>query len=98
MSRGPTDWRLEPHCCRACFGRIASRPDGDRRLYHCTNCGAEAHGERADVLCACGTKMRVGKHGSTYRDAGLRCHENRARSPEFPSLYTASYGGAQADT
>ena len=31
-------------------------------------------------------------------DAGIRCHENRSRSPEFPAVYVASYAGAQAET
>lgn len=101
MSRGHS-WRLEPHVCRVCFGRIASRPadgdeDTDRRVYSCTNCGAEAEGNRASVVCACGTKIRSGASKGRLIDAGLRCHENRARSMEFPSLYVASHAGAQTE-
>ena len=97
MSRDK-QWRLEPHVCRSCFSRIVSRPldeDDDKRLYHCPNCGMEAEGSRASVLCACGMKVRKGK--SAWADAGVRCHENQAKSPEFPALYVCSYGGAQTD-
>lgn len=96
MSLGDV-WSLEPHVCRACFGRVASRraDNGDRRLFVCTHCGAEAEGARVSALCACGTRLLRGK-GATV-DAGLRCHENRARSMEFPAQYVASVGGAQSD-
>lgn len=94
-------WRLEPHCCAACFGRIASMPVDGGRLYQCTNCGVEAVGHKPDVVCACGTKLRRykgdGRSAVTLQDAGIRCHANRRVSPEFPALYVASYGGAQAD-
>ena len=95
MSRAYT-WRLEPHVCRSCFSRIVSRPldeDDDKRLYHCPNCGMEAEGSRASVLCACGMKVRKGKNA--WIDAGVRCHLNQARSPEFVSVYTATHSGAQ---
>lgn len=95
-------WRLEPHVCRACFARVVSRKHGDGRLYQCTNCGAEAVGTKPAVVCACGLKLRRrkgdGRSAETLVDAGVRCHENRRISPEFPSRYTASYGGAQAET
>lgn len=96
--------RLESHVCRSCFGRIASFPaaDGDARVYQCTNCGLEAEGHKPGVVCACGTKLRKrkgdGRSAETLVDAGLRCHPNRRISPEFPSLYVCSYGGAQAET
>lgn len=93
-------WRIEPHVCAACFARIASRPDGDARLYACTNCGAEASGCRPAVVCACGIRLRKAAASGTSGkliDAGIRCHENRNRSPELPALYVASYGGAQAE-
>lgn len=95
-------FRLEPHVCRACFARVASFPaaDGDARVYQCTNCGLEAEGHKASAVCACGIKMRKvkgnGRTAVVMVDAGIRCHENKARSPEFPSLYTASYAGAQS--
>lgn len=94
--RKSDNWRLEPHVCRACFGRVASRElddEGMAREYVCTNCGLSAEGARVSVICACGTKLKSGK--SAQKDAGLRCHENRARSPEFPALYAASFNGAQ---
>lgn len=96
--------RLEPHVCRACFGRIASEPvgpDGQRR-YFCACCGLEAVGHKASVVCACGIKLRKakgdGRTSEVLVDAGIRCHENRSRSPEFPAVYVASYAGAQAET
>ena len=92
-------WRLEPHVCRSCFGRIVSKSiddDGDRRQYVCTNCGLQAEGAKASALCACGMKLK--KKSGVHADAGLRCHENHARSIEFPAMYVASYGGAQPET
>lgn len=95
-------WRLEPHVCRACFARVVSAPlPGGGRLYQCSSCGIEAEGHRAAVVCACGIKLRKarrsGGSAATLVDAGVRCHENRRRSIEFPALFTASFGGAQAD-
>lgn len=91
------DWRLEPHVCRSCMGRIASRPIGDdedgQRLYQCTNCGLEAVGNRASVLCACGLKLNRG--GGKLVSAGLQCHSNRNPSLQFPSLFVASVSGEQ---
>lgn len=98
MSRGH-EWHLEPHVCRCCFSRIVSRPaddDDHRRVYHCPNCGMEAEGSRASVLCACGMKVRKGK--GSFVDAGVRCHLNADRSPGFPQLYVATVGGAQVDS
>lgn len=95
-------WRLEPHCCRVCFGRVVSRrlEDGSR-LYQCSCCGAEASGHKPDVVCACGLKLRKsrgdGRTGERFTDAGIRCHENRNISPEFPALYVCSYGAAQSE-
>jgi hypothetical protein len=92
-------WRLEPHVCRCCFGRIASQAidgDEDRRQYVCTNCGLQSDGQRVSVLCACGMKIRKGK--GKHVDAGLRCHENQSRTMEFPAMFVASYGGAQPKT
>lgn len=80
---------LEPHCCRVCFGRIAS--DGDR--YTCTNCGLSAKGDDPKVVCACGIKLRRMRGGGGLVDAGIRCHANDKVSHEFPSLYVASYRG-----
>lgn len=94
-------WRLESHCCRACFGRIMSRPsddeDGDT-VYRCSNCGIEVEGTKPSVMCACGTKIRKGgKQSATFVDAGLRCHVNQHQTPSLPSEIVASYGGAQSE-
>lgn len=93
---------LESHVCRSCFGRVASeihcKETGERRFF-CTNCGLEAIGHKPSAVCSCGLKVRKargdGRSSTVLVDAGLRCHPNRRRSPEFPSLYTASFGGAQ---
>lgn len=95
-------YRLEPHVCRACFSRIASKmADGGRRHFECTGCGLVASGRKPDCLCACGMRLRAyrssGGTSQGVRDAGIRCHENRNRSPEFPAVYVASHGGAQAE-
>lgn len=102
---GETDscWKLEPHCCRVCFGRVASFKTSDGlRMYQCTNCGMSEPGHKPSVICACGLKIRKakgdGRTAAVLVDAGIRCHENKSRTPDFPSLYVASYGGAQAET
>lgn len=77
-------WHLEPHCCRACFGRLLSRETFDRRrIYRCSNCGAEREGSDSRVICCCGLKLRTG------RDMGVRCVVNESKSPEFPSEIVA---------
>lgn len=100
-SNGSSLWKLEPHVCRSCFSRIAStRFDDDHREYVCTNCDMTAVGTKASCLCACGlTAPAFSSKGTTSgrRDLGLRCHENKARSPDFPALYVASYGGVQSE-
>lgn len=93
-------WRLEPHVCAKCFGRIASMSlmTGES-LYCCTNCGHEEVGQDPSVACACGIKLRkpvTGRAvGKPFYDAGIRCHENPKLSSEFPSLFVASYTGAE---
>lgn len=89
-------WTLEPHICRACFGRVASRP-GDApgyRVYSCTNCGIEASAPKVSALCCCGTTLRKatpsGRSGNVLADAGIRCHLNPEPTPDFPSIYVAS--------
>ena len=72
-------WRLEPHVCLACYGRIASRKDGEGRLYRCTNCGAQGLGSVRSI-CGCGSRVN-------RRDAGLRCRPNPHRSPENPAEF-----------
>lgn len=72
-------WRIEPHVCRACGGRLLSREAGkDGDEYRCSNCGAAATGRRPWVLCGCGIRIR----GAI--DAGLRCKPNPRPSPESP--------------
>lgn len=87
-------WRLDPHVCRSCFSRIVSRPTGDEdgtRVYQCTNCGLEAVGRKADVVCSCGTKLRKGGRAKPVLvDAGIRCTLNDNPTPEFPSKYVAA--------
>lgn len=89
-------WRLEPHICRVCHSRLASRDDGGARRYECTNCGAHAHGHEASVLCCCGMKIRRpnrnGTSGYVMVDAGIRCCANDNPTPEFPSLFVATEG------
>lgn len=90
--------KLEPHVCRSCFGRIVSKKTKDGlRHYFCTNCGLSADGHHPRVICACGIKLRKtktdGRSSFVMVDAGIRCHENRHRTPEFPAEYVASFGG-----
>lgn len=76
----PPSWRLVPHCCHACFGRLVSRPGrGGATYYRCSNCGLERESTRPETLCACGITLRTG------RNAGLRCIRNPAPTPECPS-------------
>ena len=94
-ARDGETWRLEPHCCRVCFARIAStKLEHGGRLYVCTNCGLEGEGKPSSV-CACGIKLRKaradGRSGEAMIDAGVRCHENPEPSPANPSRYVASY-------
>lgn len=103
QSENGSGWRLEPHCCRACFGRVASFKTSDGvRMFMCTNCGLSEAGLKPSVVCACGLKLRKvkgdGRSSVVMVDAGIRCHENLARTPEFPALYVCSYGGAQSET
>lgn len=78
------DWKIEPHCCRICFGRVASREKFDgKRLFRCTNCGVEREGVNASSICACGIKLK------TKIDAGIRCVVNGQPTPESPSEIVA---------
>lgn len=83
--------RLEPHVCRHCFGRLLSSPgSGGSWRFLCSNCGAAAHGDAPDVLCACGLKLRNHGPGPRLVDAGLRCQPNPNPNPAFPSLFVAA--------
>ena len=89
-------WRLEPHVCKTCFGRIMSR-SGDEvgeRVYRCSNCGAEAAGGGAAVLCCCGVTLRKparngAKYGGEQVNAGIRCVANPSRSEILPGEFVA---------
>lgn len=86
---------MEPHICRHCFGRLASRPaGGDLREFRCTNCEVITHSIRAEDACCCGLKIRkrngTGRSGGPMVDAGVRCIPNPDKSPAFPSAYVAS--------
>lgn len=74
------EWRITPHVCRACFGRVLMRETFDRRrIFRCSNCGVEREGHDTRAICCCGLKLRTGI------DAGVRCQVNEERSPEWPS-------------
>lgn len=87
MSKNDKDnlpWFFSPHVCRACFGRVMMRETFDRRkVYRCSNCGAEREGHDSRVICCCGLKLRTGI------DAGVRCQVNEDRSPECPGEIVA---------
>lgn len=87
MSAETPSWRLAPHVCAVCFGRILARPDPDASehgtLYRCSNCGAEKRSTRPESLCACGITLRTG------RNAGIRCIPNPSRTPECPAEIVA---------
>lgn len=70
-------WRVTPHACRICFGRILQRFVGGRHQTMCAECGTTVEGSHK-ALCCCGTKMADGK------DAGLRCIKNPHVTPETP--------------
>jgi hypothetical protein len=81
-------YRIEPHVCVSCMGRILSRalpdlggggPSSTMRLYRCAECGIEKAGQRASIICACGFKV------SGRANIGLRCEPNREKSSEFPA-------------
>lgn len=88
-------WHLEPHICRNCFGRLASRalPSGEQEFL-CTNCMALTLSSMHADACCCGMKIRkrngTGRSGGPMVDAGIRCIPNPEKSPAFPSAYVAS--------
>lgn len=82
MSRPDELWRLEPHACLTCLGRVLSRKEtGERRLFRCADCGVDGVGTPRSI-CACGSKIAT-------RDAGIRCVENPKPTPECPALIVA---------
>jgi hypothetical protein len=81
-------YRIEPHVCVSCMGRVLSRalpdPDGaapapPSRLYRCAECGIERVGQAPEIICACGFKV------SGRATIGLRCEPNPGKSSEFPA-------------
>ena len=93
---GDEGWALEPHICRACYGRLVSKAGEvpGWRTYLCTNCGTEASAQAASLLCCCGIKLRKptasGRSRAALIDAGIRCQVNPAPTPDFPSVIVAS--------
>jgi len=71
-------WRMTPHACRVCFGRVLARRVGDcdEQIFRCASCGNEGHGDTPAVVCACGFKLEGTK------DMGVRCHVNPERTPD----------------
>lgn len=77
-------FRLTPHCCRVCFGRVLARETFDhKRVYRCSNCSIEKEGRSEAAICACGMKLKNGV------DAGIRCQAQEHPTPEFPSQVVA---------
>jgi hypothetical protein len=79
-------YRIEPHVCVSCMGRVLSRALADldsvaptTRLYRCAECGIERVGQAAAIMCACGFKV------SGRATIGLRCELNSGKSSEFPA-------------
>lgn len=93
MSEQNPLWALTAHCCRACFSRVLVRETFDhRKIYRCSGCGIEREGRSPAVICSCGIKLK------TNVDAGIRCHANENKSPEFPAEITASVASVKAKT
>jgi hypothetical protein len=79
-------YRIEPHVCVSCMGRVLSRALPDlggapttTRLYRCAECGIERVGHDSAIMCACGFKV------NGRATIGLRCEPNPGKSPEFPA-------------
>jgi hypothetical protein len=86
VSAADYQWKLEPHVCAACFGRVAGRlvnakGEPTRREFRCTVCAATWSGS-VTAGCACG--MKVGN-----RDAGIRCVRNPNPRPELLAEFIA---------
>jgi hypothetical protein len=84
-------FRIEPHVCADCMGRVLSRDLPDMggvaaTSYRCADCGVEREGTSPAVICMCGFKVR----GRT--NLVLRCERNREKTPEFPAEITARQG------
>ena len=72
---GEYTWRLEPHVCSACLGRVLGRQTPSGKEHRCSNCGSAWAGSLA-AGCACG--MKIGT-----RNAGVRCVPNPDQRPEL---------------
>lgn len=76
-------WKLSPHVCRLCLGRIMVRDNADgSETARCSCCGAMGEGG-PESICACGMKLKSGK------SAGLKCAPNPSKSPDLPHEYVA---------
>lgn len=77
-------WTLMPHVSRCCYARVLAREDaGEVLVYRCSNCGLEAEGRDASVICACGSVLADGS------DARVRCQINEDPTPEYPGEIVA---------
>lgn len=77
-------WALTPHVCGCCYARVLACEGGREELvYRCSNCGSQAEGADARVVCACGSELADGS------DAGIRCQINEDPTPEYPSEIVA---------
>lgn len=84
-------WNLTPHVSRCCYACVlARRGAGERLVYRCSNCGVEAEGRDASVICACGSVQTDGS------DAGIRCQINDDPTPEYPGEIVAVALGSAA--
>ena len=83
-------WRITPHICRSCLGRVLERiaPDGSR-VFRCAKCGIERFGGDDAAICMCG--LRLGGDGV---DLGVRCVPNSGRHQEILSEIIAEQVGA----
>ncbi|TAI63418.1 hypothetical protein CWO89_24350 [Bradyrhizobium sp. Leo170] len=78
-------WALTPHVSRCCFARVLACEGGrEERVYRCSNCGSQAEGGEARVLCACGSVLADGS------DARIRCQVNEDPTPEYPGEIVAA--------
>lgn len=55
-----------------------------RRVYRCAGCGIEKEGRSESAICSCGIKLKTGV------DAGIRCIDNKEKSPEWPAEIVAA--------
>jgi hypothetical protein len=75
-------WRLIPHVCRHCVGRLLERvAEGDERMIRCADCGATVTGHHGE-LCWCGANTGLAK-------VKLACMPNPGISPESLSEIVA---------